>query len=171
MSTPTVRRETGPRRGIAYGADSDTEIDFKAPLATFMDNAYSVTRDLNRDEIDVTAFGDFPLKKTEAGFIDISINVSMRKGKIASGALAPDVEFMEAHAISGDPFRIAVIDNRKSLTPNGLLLTVIATQAGDGGDFSAAQDLTYTLKVATGHLPPKRIVNGVATPITFDDEE
>ena len=163
--TPTVRRATGPYRGIAYGADSSTEIAFAGAGAAFMDNAYSVTRDFNRDEIDVTAFGDFPFKRTEPGFIDASINVSMRKGLTAAGELAPDVEFMESHCLTGTPFRIAVLDDRKSEFPNGFVFTVTATQAGDGGDFSAAQDLTYTLKMATGHLPPMRIVAGEAVAI------
>jgi len=135
--------------------------------ATFLDNCYNVTRDFNRDEIDVTAFGDHPFKQSEAGFIDCSINLSMRKGLAADGGFASDVEFMEQHCLEGRPFRIAILDKRNSTTANGFIMTVIATQVGDGGDFSSAQDLTYSLKMAKGRLAPKRVVAGEIMPIDF----
>jgi len=166
MSVPptvTVRRKTGAQRCIAFGEDSNTEFDW-GEGAQYMKNAYSVTREFGREEIDVTSFGDYPFKATEAGFINAGINISMRKGTTEDGALAPDVEFMESHALSGEPFRIAVLDDRGT-TPNGLSMTVVATQANDGGDVSAAQDLSYTLKVASGRRPPMRIVKGVPVPI------
>jgi hypothetical protein len=151
---------------IAYGAAGSEELAFKGDNAQWVNNAYSVSRSMSADEIDVTAFGDYPFKATESGFIDFSIDISLRHG-IRSGDLAPDVAFFEMHALTRTPFRIAIVDDRKSTAPNGMLMTVIATQADTSGEATGAQDNKYTLKLASGGLPPARIVGGVATPIEF----
>ena len=172
-TTPPVitRRKTGASLAIAYGKAGSDEIAFSGADAKWVKNAYSVTRSMSNDEIDVTAFGDHPFKVTEPGFIEFSIDVGMRHAVVVggdtAGALAEDCEFFEEHALSRTPFRIAIIDDRNSPTPNGFLLTVVATQADGGGEYSGAQDNKYTLKLASGGLPPKRIKRGVATEITF----
>ena len=157
------RRLTGATRGIAYGADTATEIAFQGVGAKFLDNAYNVSVDFSADEVDVTAFGDYPWKAKEPGFLDLSISLSLRH-QVVDGELADDVEFMESHCYSRTPFRIAIIDDRTSEFPNGHIFSVVATKASSSGDFSGAQDHAYTLTRAESTLPPQRIIAGAAEP-------
>ena len=155
------RRLPGLTRGITYGEDDGAEIDFMGSDAKYINNAYNVSRSMTSAEIDTTAYDDYPFSSYEVGLIDFSIDLSMRHAVI-DGLLAPDLEFLESHALSRTPFRIAIVDNRHSTTPNGFILSVIAVKADESGDMSSAQDHAYTLKRTSGVLPPKRIVGGVA---------
>ena len=154
------RRLTGATRAIAYGEDGSTEISYTGSSAKYLNNAYNVGVDFSADEIDVTAFGDYPWKAKEPGFLDLSISLSLRH-QVVNGELADDVEFMESHCYSRTPFRIAIIDDRTSTTPNGHIFSVVATKASSSGEFSGAQDHSYTLTRAESTLPPMRIVGGV----------
>jgi len=158
------RRLTGATRGIAYSADADTEVTLGTGT-TYFNNAYSASLDMTADEIDTTAFGDYPFGTSEPGFLKFSIELSMRH-QVDDGVLATDVAFIEAKALSREPFRIAIVDDRTSLTPNGFALTVVATKATNSGEFSGAQDHNYSLTLSSGLLPPKRIVGGTFVAIT-----
>ena len=157
------RRYTGATKRVAYGEDDGTEIAFTGSSATFLDNCYDFSRKFSSDEIDTTAYGDYPFGTSEPGFIDVSFDVGMRHGVNNDGELDDDLEFLEEHCNSRLPFRIATLDNGHSTTPNGWIFSVIATSADESGDVKSAQDHKYTLKRCTGALPPKRIVAGVAT--------
>ena len=158
-----VRRLTGATMAVAYGAASDTaEIAFTGSSANYMQNCYQAEIEFNSDEIDTTAFGDYPFGTAEPGFIDMSISLSMR-----NAAGAADVTFLDNHAVSRVPFRIAIIENKTSLTTNGWLLSVVCTSMKGGGEAKGAQDKTYTLKRSAYGLPIARIIDGVATPVVI----
>jgi len=159
---PNIRRLTGATMAVAYGLDDETEIAFSGEGANFMDNCYSAEFTFETDEIDTTAFGDYPFGASEPGFITIGITLGMR-----NAAGAADVAFLDAMCISREPFRIAIIENRGSSTTRGWIFTVTAQSMKGGGEAKGAQDKTYTLKRASGELPPQRIVGGVAQAITF----
>jgi hypothetical protein len=161
-----MRRLTGATKGIAYGEDDGTEIAFTRPDADFLTNAYNVDTSFDFDKIDTTAFGDYPFGASEPGFAEITVNIGMRH-PVQDGALTADLEFMESHCVTRTPFRIAIVDDRTSLTPNGWILSVIATSLKNSGEAKGAQDNTYALTRAAGALPPKRIVQGVATDIVI----
>ena len=157
-----ARRLTGATKGVAYGEDNGIEIAFSGSSAKFLDNCYNFSRKFNSDEIETTAYGDYPFGTSEPGFIDVSFDCSMRHA-VVDGELADDLEFLEDHCNSRKPFRIAILDDRHGEFPNGWIFTVIALSADETGDMKSAQDHAYTLKRCSGALPPKRIVAGTAT--------
>lgn len=174
MSTPpttgVTKRATGASKGVAFGEDNGTEIPFMGEDAQWLINAYNSDRTMDREKIETTAYGDFPFRTYEPGFIDLSSNISMRH-QVTDGALAADVAFMEDHALTGQKFRIAIVDDRRSTTPNGIIMTVSAMQVSDTGDFASAQDHAYSLSIAPGKLAPMKIRNGVVTPFIETEED
>jgi len=157
-----TRRLTGATLGVAYGEiDADDEIEFIGANAKFMDNCYQAEITFDSDEIDTTAFGDYPYGSAEPGFIKIGINLSMRN---APGA--GDVTFLDKHAMSREPFRIAILENRTSSQTNGWILSVVCMSYKSGGEAKGAQDKTYTLARSSYGLPAQRITNGVASPVS-----
>ena len=84
--------------------------------------------------------------------------------KIENGDLSEDVEFMLDAAFSRKLVRLAFLDDRTSATPNGYIFSMSVNSSNEDGDFASAQNHEFSLKIASGALPPKRIVNGVAAP-------
>ena len=124
------RRLTGVTKAVAYGEDSATEIQFTGTTAKFLDNAYNCSVSLQSDEIDVTAFGDFPFKANEAAFMDITASISLRHqvetttGATPTSKLADDVEFLVNAALTRKLVRLAFLDDRTGTKPNGYIFTM-----------------------------------------------
>ena len=161
-SAANVRRLTGATKGVAYG-EANTPLRFMGSGTKYLENCYNFTRKFSSDEIETTAYGDYPFGTSESGFIDVSFEVSMRHAVKADGSLADDLKFLEEHCNSRLPFQIAVLDDRYSAKPNGWIFTVVATSADESGDMKSAQDHSYTLKRCAGKYVPDQIVAGVAT--------
>ena len=149
-STPAVqkRRETGATRGIWVAPISDTGV---VGTALWLNNAYNVSRSVSSSEIDTTAFGDYPWGTAEPGMLSLSIDISMRVQQDA-----PDVLFMENHALNRKPFRIGLVRNRApgAAPAGGQEFSVVATKADESGDVQSAQDLSYTLVRSAAGPPP-----------------
>ena len=179
----SVDRLTGARKGLVYTKDLNTEINWGTIFESIANpptnfdltklmvvNAYDFSLNFAGEEIDVTAYGDFPFKSSEAGFSDVSINLSTRhavrtifdaNNAVTAKRLAFDLLFLEEYCLKRLPFRVALLDNQKTLYPNGFAFTVTATSVDLTGGFGDAQDHSFSLKFSSaGLLKPKRIIGG-----------
>ena len=160
--TPTstsTRRETGATRGIWVAPISNSGV---VGTKMWLNNAYNVSRSVSSNEIDTTAFGDYPWGTAEPGMLSLSIDLSMR---VQQGAA--DVAFMEDHALNRKPFRIGLVRNRAlgAQPGGGQEFSVVATKADESGDVSSAQDLSYTLVRSAAGPAPVLIGGGPPTPM------